>query len=60
MLLTIVAHALNKSAHTPCVTTISAVAREFGGKKALFITLFEVAFGIILGGLALRLLTLVT
>lgn len=44
----------------PCVATIFALAKEFGGKKAPFITLFEVAFAIILGGVALRLLTLVT
>jgi ferrous iron transport protein B len=46
--------------YIPCVATISALVREFGGKKALFITLFEIAFAIILGGVALRLLTLVT
>jgi len=46
--------------YIPCVATISALVRELGGKKALFITLFEIAFAIILGGLALRLLTLVT
>jgi ferrous iron transport protein B len=46
--------------YIPCVATISALIREFGGKKALIITLFEIAFAIILGGVALRLLTLVT
>ncbi|MGA2768984.1 MAG: ferrous iron transport protein B [Candidatus Bathyarchaeia archaeon] len=46
--------------YIPCVATISALVREFGGKKALFITLFEIAFAIILGGVALRVLTLVT
>jgi ferrous iron transport protein B len=45
--------------YIPCVATISALVREFGGKKALFITVFEVVFAIILGGVALRLLTLV-
>jgi ferrous iron transport protein B len=46
--------------YIPCIATISALVREFGWKKALFITLFEIAFAIILGGVALRLLTLVT
>jgi Fe2+ transport system protein B len=46
--------------YIPFVATISALVKKFGGKKALFITLFEVAFAIILGGVALRLLTLVT
>ena len=45
--------------YIPCVATISALVREFGGRKALFITLFEVVFAIILGGVAFRLLTLV-
>jgi len=44
--------------YIPCVATISALVRELGGKKALYITLFEIAFAIILGGVALRLLTL--
>jgi ferrous iron transport protein B len=45
--------------YVPCIATISALVREFGLKKALFITLFEIAFAITLGGVALRLLTLV-
>jgi ferrous iron transport protein B len=45
--------------YIPCIATISALVREFGGKKALLITLFEIAFAIILGGVALRLLTLI-
>jgi Fe2+ transport system protein B len=44
--------------YIPCIATISALVKEFGWKKALFITLFEIAFAIILGGLALRLLTI--
>jgi ferrous iron transport protein B len=46
--------------YIPCVATISVLVREFGRKKALYMTLFEVAFAIILGGVALRLLTLFT
>lgn len=45
--------------YIPCIATISALIKEFGWKKALSITLFEVVFAIILGGVALRLLTLV-
>jgi len=46
--------------YIPCVATISALVREFGWKKALFITLFEIAFAVSLGGVALRVLTLTT
>jgi ferrous iron transport protein B len=45
--------------YIPCIATISALVKEFGWKKALFVTLFEIAFAIILGGVALRLLSLV-
>jgi ferrous iron transport protein B len=46
--------------YIPCVATISALVRELGWKKALYITIFEIVFAIILGGVALRLLTLLT
>jgi ferrous iron transport protein B len=45
--------------YIPCIATIAALVKEFGWKKALFITVFEIVFAIILGGVALRLLTLV-
>ncbi len=44
--------------YVPCIATISALVKEFGFKKALFITFFEIAFAIALGGVALRILTL--
>ena len=44
--------------YIPCIATIAALVREFGRKKALFITVFEIVFAVILGGVALRLLTL--
>ena len=44
--------------YIPCIATIAALVREFGWKKALFITVFEIVFAIIVGGVALRLLTL--
>jgi len=45
--------------YIPCIATIAALWRDFGWKKALLITVFEIAFAILLGGVALRLLTLV-
>jgi ferrous iron transport protein B len=44
--------------YIPCVATISVLVREFGWKKALSITVFEIVFAIIVGGVALRVLTL--
>jgi ferrous iron transport protein B len=46
--------------YIPCIATIAALWRDFGWKKTLFITVFEIVFAIVLGGVALRLLTLVT
>jgi ferrous iron transport protein B len=43
--------------YVPCVATIGALVREFGWKKAAFITIFEILFAIAVGGIALRLLT---
>lgn len=45
--------------YIPCIATIAALVREFGWKKALFITVFEIVFAISLGGVALRLFTLI-
>jgi ferrous iron transport protein B len=45
--------------YIPCTATIAALVKEFGWKKALFVTVFEITFAIILGGIALRLLPLV-
>lgn len=44
--------------YIPCVATIAALWKEFGWKKALGITGFKIAFAIIVGGLALKLLNL--
>jgi ferrous iron transport protein B len=44
--------------YIPCIATISALVKEFGVKKAIFISFFEIAFAIVLGGIALRILTL--
>lgn len=44
--------------YIPCISTIAACVREFGWKKAMFITVFEIFFAILIGGIALRLLML--
>jgi ferrous iron transport protein B len=44
--------------YIPCISTIGALVREIGWKRALFITIFEIGFAIIIGGLAYRLLLL--
>jgi ferrous iron transport protein B len=46
--------------YIPCVATIAALVREFGFKKTIFITAFEIVFAISVGGIALRVLTLAT
>ena len=42
--------------YIPCIATISALVKEFGWKQAAYITAFEIAFAIILGGIAARVL----
>ena len=44
--------------YIPCIATIAALMREFGWKKALSITVFEIIFAIAVGGVTLRLLML--
>jgi ferrous iron transport protein B len=44
--------------YIPCIATIAVLVKEFGWKKACSITLFEVFFAILVGGIALRLLLL--
>jgi ferrous iron transport protein B len=46
--------------YIPCIATIAALVKDFGWKKALFITVFEIAFATLVGGIAFRLLTLIT
>jgi len=45
--------------YIPCIATIAACVREFGWKKALGITVIDIALALFLGGLAYRLLPLV-
>jgi ferrous iron transport protein B len=44
--------------YIPCIATIAALVKEFGWKKAWFITVFEIVFAILVGGIAFRLLML--
>lgn len=44
--------------YIPCAATIAALAKEFGYKKAAYITIFDTIFAIFLGGIAVRLLLL--
>ncbi len=50
--------ALVSMIYIPCLAMILSLAKEFGWKKAFSIALFEVAFAILIGGLAFRLLSL--
>ncbi|MGP3667645.1 MAG: ferrous iron transport protein B [Candidatus Bathyarchaeota archaeon] len=40
--------------YIPCISTIAALMKEIGWKKALLITIFEIAFAITLGGVVYR------
>ncbi len=42
--------------YVPCVATYAMLKREFGWKVASYITIFEVAFGLLLSGIFYRLL----
>jgi len=44
--------------YIPCASTIAALVKETGLRKALFITVFEVLFAVLVGGLFYRLLLL--
>ena len=44
--------------YIPCIATIAALKKEFGWKKSLGITIFKIAFAIIVGGMVSKLLNL--
>jgi len=44
--------------YIPCIATIAALVREFGWKKVAFITVVEIIFAVVAGGVVLRLLAL--
>jgi ferrous iron transport protein B len=45
--------------YIPCLATIAACIREFGWRKALAITITDIALALFLGGIAYRLLSLI-
>jgi ferrous iron transport protein B len=45
--------------YIPCIATIAALVKEYDWKKAIFITVFEIVFAIVLGGVAFRLLSMI-
>ncbi len=45
--------------YIPCISTIGALTKEIGWKKAMYITILEIALAIFIGGIAYRLLLLV-
>lgn len=45
--------------YIPCLATIAACKREFGWRKALAITVIDIALALFIGGLAYRILSLV-
>jgi len=44
--------------YIPCASTIAALVKEIGTKKAIYVTVFEILFAIVAGGLFFRLLLL--
>ena len=50
--------ALVSMLYIPCIATIAVLWREFGWRKAVGITIFEIFFAIGIGGIAFRLLSL--
>ncbi len=46
--------------YIPCLATIAVLVRQFGYKRALTVTLFEMGFALLIGGLMLRILTLLS
>lgn len=42
--------------YIPCIATIATLAKEFGWRKALSVTVFEILFAIAIGALAFRVL----
>ncbi|MGD2142760.1 MAG: ferrous iron transport protein B, partial [Candidatus Bathyarchaeota archaeon] len=43
--------------YVPCIATIGALVKEFGYRKAAFISAAEIALAIVLGGIILRVIT---
>jgi ferrous iron transport protein B len=43
--------------YIPCISTIACLIKEIGWKNTVLITVFEIIFAIIVGGIAFRILT---
>jgi len=54
----IIVFALVVMIYIPCLATIAACKKEFGWKKALTITVIDIALAVLIGGLAFRILSL--
>jgi ferrous iron transport protein B len=44
--------------YIPCIATIAALVREFGWRKALAITIADIALALLFGGVTYRILLL--
>jgi len=44
--------------YTPCISTIACLIKEIGWKKTVLITVLEIIFAIIVGGIAFRILSI--
>jgi ferrous iron transport protein B len=44
--------------YIPCIATITVLVRQFGYRKALAVTMFEIGFALLVGGLMFRALNL--
>jgi ferrous iron transport protein B len=43
--------------YIPCISTISALLKEYGWRKAVYVTIFEISFAVIIGGITFRILS---
>ncbi len=46
--------------YIPCIATITVLVKQFGYRKALAVTMFEICFALLVGGLMFRALTLIS
>ena len=44
--------------YIPCIATVGALVKEFGWKKAFTITILEIIFALLVGGITFRILTM--
>jgi len=46
--------------YIPCIATIGALIREYGLKKAIIISIIDIALALLIGGVTARILSLLT